>query len=237
MQSPATNSIKSGTMTKKWKSVKKKPSRIEAVRPTLVQPLADQLKKPYKNGDNKRTTAEIAADELLIEHYAVRGYTEKQIAEEIGKCRRYTLSSVQVHYDLKKIKAKWIEESQAELSAWIAKEIKGLEWQEVELVKAWEKSKLDAESETRETIEVDSEDEDGEKQKVPGEKVTKRREGQSGWVAFQNAIMDIRKQRRELLGLDKPTKVAATNLEGTESYQPLVIAVTPEEMPKARKKG
>lgn len=40
----------------------------------------------------------------------------------------------------------------------------------------------------------------------------------------------------EIMGYNAPIKTAQTNLEGTESYQPLVIAVTPEELPKPKKK-
>lgn len=207
-------------MTKKWKPVGKKPSTGAATGNATVQP---DRKLPTHRNANKRTDAEIQADELLIEQMSIEGWTQVAIAKEITNRRRYSLSSYQVGEDLKRIKARWRAEVHNDIQAYVAKELKGLEKQEKELWKAWKKSKRDAEKE------VVSEGEFGTN-------VTTTREGQSGAVAFQNALFEIRKQRRELLGLDKPTKIANTNLEGTESYQPLVIAVAPEDMPKARKK-
>lgn len=40
----------------------------------------------------------------------------------------------------------------------------------------------------------------------------------------------------EIMGYNAPTKIAPTTPDGTEPYQPLVIAVNPEELPKPKKK-
>lgn len=153
---------------------------------------------------HKRNPSQIAADAAFFEYWAVRGKTCRQLAELIATVRPYTLSHQQVHYELVKLRKQWRQAALVDRNTAVAKELAGLQAQEDELWIAWERSKLDAQSQTvdRESVKIG-------KEKLKGtiikEKTTT--EGQSGEAAFMRLILEIRDQRRHLLGLDAETVI------------------------------
>lgn len=193
-------------------------------------------RKPRGVQAHKRNDGQRAADELLVEYYVVRGYSAARIKAVIAANRPYTISGTQIQNDMNKIKQRWREDAKAEIQSFVDAELAGLKKQEDELWAAWERSQKDAESETRETvISKGGKTPTGRKRKGKNlERVTKSRTGQVGGVQFQNAILQIREQRRSLLGLDQPRKIASTTVDG-KNLAPLVLCVSPEELPTAKK--
>jgi hypothetical protein len=156
-------------------------------------------KDPTKK--NKRSETQKAADLAFIEHWIIRGKTETQLAEMIGEERPYTISRSQIHADLMKLKRLWENEALDSRSEAIVKELVGLKSQERELWAAWEKSKLDATTTTTEFV-------GGDKPKSKrGTKTKITVEGRCGEPAYMRLLLDIRAQRRQLLGLDAPKEM------------------------------
>ena len=151
---------------------------------------------------NKRSAAQKAADLAFIEHWHIRGETETRLAEMLRRERpSYTLSRSQIHADLMKLKKQWQDSALIQRTAAVAKELAGLEEQERELWAAWEKSKLDATTTTTEFI-------GGAKPKRKrGTKTKVTVETRCGDPAYMRLLLDIRAQRRQLLGLDAPKEM------------------------------
>ncbi len=184
-------------------------------------------KDPKKK--NKRTMAQKAADAAFFEHHHIRGKSCRELAKMIGEIRPYTLSWSQVNADLKKLGNQWKQAALTERTAAVAKELAGLQAQEDELWKAWERSKLDRESRTVETDKVKISD--SQFKGITKQKTTT--EGQSGEAAYMRLILEIRDQRRHLLGLDAETIIrdsrdpkAAISISGQPSA-PIVHLIMP----------
>lgn len=182
---------------------------------------SDKTKPQHKNTP-KRTAAQKDFDLIEIERLALEGYTSREIALELAKTRDYTLSYVQVHMDLSALQERWREEAKATIDDRVAKMLKRLDKRRKELENAWRRSQRMFESRTT-------------KNTFEGTIHEWKREERDGQVAFQTALSDLDRQERELLGLDKPKKTVLTDLEGKESFQPLVISMEAQHFPKAKK--
>lgn len=186
-----------------------------------MRPRGKNKLNPHKNSP-KRTPAQMDMDLVLIERLSLEGYTTREIAKELSSQRPYSLSHMQVHTDLKGLQEQWREEAKAAIDDRVAKMLKRLDKRRKELEKAWRRSQRMFESRTtRNTFE--------------GTYTEWKREERDGQVAFQNALSDLDRQERELLGLDKPKKTALTDIDGKESFQPLVINIDTANLPRARK--
>ena len=148
----------------------------------------------------KRTPSQKAADAVLIEHWHVRGKTPRQIVELLAAERPYRLSHSQIKQDLQGLAEQWRREAQVIIAEAVASELKGLKAQEDELWIAWEQSKKDAVTKTAEQT-------GATKGKAKPNKSRVVVEGQTGDPQYMRLILEIRAQRRQLLGLDKPTKL------------------------------
>ena len=145
---------------------------------------------------NKRSSSPKSRRSRVIEHWHIRGETETRLAEMLGRERPYTLSRSQIHADLMKLKKQWQDSALTQRTAAVAKELAGLEEQERELWAAWEKSKLDATTTTTEFVGSD------EPKDARGTKTKVTVETRCGEPAYMRLLLDIRAQRRQLLGLD-----------------------------------
>lgn len=179
-------------------------------------------KKSQPQKAPKRSPAQMDADAVIIEKYSLEGYTLKEIAAKLAEIRPYKLSGQTIHVELKKLQEQWQEEAKASIDQHVARMLKELYKIKKELWKAWRRSQKDFESYTV-------------KHGVEGISKERKREQRDGQVAFVNSISDVNAQIRELLGLDKPKKTALTDAEGKESFQPLVVNIAPEHLPKVRK--
>ena len=161
----------------------------------------------HKNSSprHKRTESQRAADDAWLEHWSCRGKTVRWLTDNLAKERDYTLSTTQIQNDLVKVRQLWRQSAIVERTAAVAKELAGLQAQEDELWKAWERSKQDAVTKTTEKNDIKV-----GQTKVKGAKASKsttRTEGQCGEAAYMKLILDIRDQRRKLLGIDAPTTI------------------------------
>ena len=171
-------------------------------RRTEIMPMTNSMTK-YLSKKNKRSAAQKAADLAFIEHWHIRGETETQLAEMLRRERPYTLSRSQIHADLMKLKKQWQDAALTQRTAAVAKELAGLQEQERELWAAWEKSKLDATTTTTEFIGGD------EPKDASGTKTKVTVETRCGEPAYMRLLLDIRAQRRQLLGLDDRLSAAS----------------------------
>lgn len=137
-----------------------------------------------------RTEGQKTARKEEIRRLYARRYTQEQIAQELGIARSL------VSYWLKKIE----EDAQAAVAdraAEIRRTLDALAEVEREAWSAWERSKRPA---------VRSQRERGSGPEGPVRKVRRTTEYQAGDPAFLNIVLSCQQQRRQLLGLDKPTQ-------------------------------
>lgn len=161
----------------------------------------------------KRNPMQRANDLAFIEHHAARGKTIRQITKLLNAERGYSISPTQVFKDMRKVVAEWKRLAVTEHDAAVARELAGIQRQEDELWEAWERSKSGAKSKTQKAKGVKTDavgGADGATTKAHEVEMSETTETSAGDVAFQNAISELRRQRRALLGLDKPTKTFAT---------------------------
>ena len=187
-----------------------------------MRPLRKNAANPHKNTP-KRSQAQMDADAVFIEKYLLEGYTLREVAQRIAETRPYTLSQQMISLVHQKLKAQWRDEAMASIDERVAKMLKRFDKRRKELEKAWRRSQKDFESR------IERQDADGENS------YELRVEQRDGQVAFQNALSDLDRQEAELMGMNKPRKTALTDVEGKESFQPLVINVSSENLPRAKK--
>jgi len=145
---------------------------------------------------NKRSEGQKAADLAFIECCIVRGKTQVQIAQMLAKERPYTLSQQQISADVAKLRKMWNAEAVAIRTEAVADELMRLKALENEAWTAWEKSKQDKTTKTAEQAKVKS----GKRQRITIE-------SQNADSAPLRVILEIIKQRRQLLGLDAPKEM------------------------------
>jgi hypothetical protein len=159
-------------------------------------------------GKRKRTPMQRAADALLIEKMLIEGYASHEIADEIARQRPYRITSNQVRNDSKKIRERWKEEAAQYRESSINQELRGLRRQEIEAWTAWEKSKQDG---SRQTLTKLS---DGTAQGAAKERKSAVKISANGDPAYQRLILEIRRERAKLLGLDAPVRSELTGAGG-----------------------
>lgn len=180
-------------------------------------------KEAKEKHTNKRNPAQIAADGVIVEKLTLEGYGIREITQHINSIRNYKLTHTVLFQQLVQIKAQWREEAKELIDDRVARMLKRFDKMRRELTAAWERSQKEFKS-----IEKTQSDD--------GCSIKRKKEQRDGQVAFLSAMQDLDRQERELLGMDKPKKTALTDIDGKESYTPLVIAgLTEADMPKKRK--
>jgi hypothetical protein len=168
---------------------------------------------------NKRNELQKVADLALMEKWHLDGMTQWQIKERLNKIRPYQISRQQVNQDMQKLQTRWLAAMVTDIGAARAKMVQSLDARRREIVKAWEKSKRDAQTVTVESYgggeaqepspgQDPQEDDNGGKRKVTTE-------GQCGDPAFQRLLLDIDAQIAKLLGLNAPEKRELTGKDGS----------------------
>lgn len=135
----------------------------------------------------------------------IKGYSQIAIAEEIG------VSQPTVSSDLQAIHRQWRNSAIRDFDSLRERELRKLDALELEAWKAWQRSQKPSQEAVITT--------DGTHQKTQ-----KRVAEQVGDVRFLEQISKCIASRRALLGLDAPTKVAATSPDGEEAYHTHVMA-------------
>lgn len=149
------------------------------------------------SGD-KRQPAELARDRRLVAMYYLQRKKQDEIAELTG------LSQSTVSNDLKFIQKEWKEAGLIDLNVIKKQELQSLDLWEAELTAAWEKSKLKRTSKTTRKIRGKATaGKDGVISVEPAEaEETTDIVEQIGDARYFQGIMDVKKQRAELLGLN-----------------------------------
>lgn len=183
-------------------------------------------KRGYKPKVKKRTPAQQASDRAFCSVLFLKGYSFTAIAERLNKHNKeqgqdYTLSSVQICYDMKKILIEWKREQMDSVDKYVAKELKKLDLMELEVWEAWEKSKDDKRTERRRRIYGDGGDTG-----VANEITT---ETTAGDPRFMELLLRIQQRRAALLGFDAPVqlKITGEKDEGRPVYD---IKALPQDM-------
>lgn len=159
----------------------------------------------------KRTDFEIERDREEIGRLYLRGTTQQAISNYLNDkyYKDNPLSRQMVTYDIRVIVARWVKASVNHIDQRKAIELSKVDHLEITYWEAWEKSNLNAESET--TEEIQTLDPQGLAGLVPQRiKKNKRVAGQSGNPAFLQGVQWCIGKRCEILGLDAPKKTDLT---------------------------
>ncbi len=146
----------------------------------------------------KRSTAQRAADLVIIESLALIGKTEIEIADALAGeeyKRPYTLSRQQIGYDLRKLAKMWEAEAVANLDKHKALALAEVRHLQREYWKAWERSCKDAETLRQE----------GSSEKPS--RVVKTSKGQAGDPRFLAGVQWCIERRCKIIGVDAPTEL------------------------------
>lgn len=147
--------------------------------------------------ERRRTTA----TELYIQ-----GLSQGQIAEQLGVDR------MTIWADLKKVREEWLRDRIFGMNMLKQRELEIIDRVADEAWMAWKKSLQPAVS-LKEDVVTGNDDEPA--LVTAAERTTK---GQCGNPAFLETIRQCSADRRKILGLDAPTKVAPTTPDGDEAF-------------------
>lgn len=191
--------------------------------------------------NNKRNGKQKAADAVLLQTWLVKGWTLAMMAEALEKLRPYTLSKVQISYDIKKLEAEWRaqnEQSRTRSKERLLAEIDMVRREAWSMLEASQKKtvKVKKESEPVATPEnkmlaalfpTRHQYEKKDKEKL----VAMVRETQTthGDPSLLRVILECNRREAELMGLDAP-KQTLTDIT-MSSTQPQTVLYLPEKEP------
>ncbi len=152
----------------------------------------------------RRGTSEIIRDRRRIADLYLQGWTQAAIAEDVGR------GVGTINRDLKAIQAQWIESALIDFDDAKAQELAKIDRLEREYWDAWERSKQNKESTTKEQTKGEGVLGDG---KV---KAQKRSEGQVGNPSFLSGVQWCIERRCKIIGIDAPVRqdIKLTTVKG-----------------------
>jgi hypothetical protein len=166
---------------------------------------------------NKRTDVQREADLALISHLLVReNLNHHEIAERIAKERSYSISNVQVGYDVKELYKRWREAYLDDIDTLKGREIRRIDELETAYWDSYSRSLGSTSSYREEVIEMMTTDKlevEGEQEESPKKRTLRSRKFQDvrdGEVKFLNGIQWCINKRCEILGLNAPLKSEMT---------------------------
>jgi hypothetical protein len=140
----------------------------------------------------KRSVIQIERDRVEIARLYLQGVIQVDIAARLGMTRQM------VGYDLKAIRAKWLESSLVNFNERVAIELAKIDNLEVEYWQAWQRSLQVKESSTAKVV-SEAESERNE--------VSTKQEQMTGNESFLAGIRWCIDRRLKLFGLDAPVKI------------------------------
>lgn len=165
---------------------------------------------------HKRTKDERERDLARLSEQYLRGVPQWKIAEMFG------VSQQQVSRDLRELRRRWLQSSQANMDELIARELAKIDNLEAENWTAWERSFGEHRKDTVKFVGSPPGDvEDGDRpgtEKVATERKTVTEE-LAGDPRFLQGIDRCIERRCKLLGLEAPAKIAPTDPTGKREYQ------------------
>ena len=142
-----------------------------------------------------RRKLEIAQRRQKVAELALQSWTQESIAQELG------ISQSQVAADLKKTRQSWRESAIRDFEAARHEELARLARIERESMAAWERSKQPLQTAT-----VNGE--------AGAQKARRTVKHQNGDPRFLDIALRCSEARRQIVGLDAPTKIAPTTPDG-----------------------
>jgi predicted transcriptional regulator len=130
----------------------------------------------------------------------LRAWTQQRIAEQLG------ISQTTVCFDLQKIRKHWRESAVRDFDLARAEELQKLEHIEREAYEAWEQSKKPAQSAVV----------NGEASTAQAKKTIKNRHGDPRMLEI---LLKCSAERRKMLGLDAPAKIAPVTPDGQQPFR------------------
>lgn len=151
-----------------------------------------------------RTPDQILDHRRIIAARYLRGEYQADIARDLG------VSQQLISYDLKAIRAMWLQSAIRDFDAARAEELAKIDAVESEYWSAWERSKLNKEIAVQEQNDepIVLKDDKGAEQvsSKTRKRVSLRKEGQSGNPAYLAGILTCIDKRCQILGLDAPKR-------------------------------
>lgn len=174
----------------------------------------------------KRTKDQRESDLSFCSNLFLRGYTYKEISERLNEenARRgvgYTISKQMVYRDMQRLLIEWKRERMDNIDDYVTQELRKLDKMEVELWKAWERSKT---GETREKNRQNAKPrkvlEDGDNPEYYGYEETTT-ETSAGNPRFLDLLLNVQQRRAKMLGFDAPVKIEIPGYNaGTDDDKP-----------------
>lgn len=185
----------------------------------------------------KRTKDQREFDLVFCSNLFLRGYTYREISERLNEenARRgvgYTITKQMVYWDMQQLLIEWKRERMENIDDYVTQELRKLDKMEVELWKAWERSKTGKLREkNRQNAKPRKVLEDGDNPEYYGYEETTT-ETSAGNPRFLDLLLNVQQRRAKMLGFDAPIKVDIPGLkENTNSDAPKYdVAAIPEDL-------
>ena len=185
----------------------------------------------------KRTKDQREFDLVFCSNLFLRGYTYREISERLNEenARRgvgYTITKQMVYWDMQQLLIEWKRERMENIDDYVTQELRKLDKMEVELWKAWERSKTGKLREkNRQNAKPRKVLEDGDNPEYYGYEETTT-ETSAGNPRFLDLLLNVQQRRAKMLGFDAPIKVDIPGLkENTNSDAPKYdVATIPEDL-------
>lgn len=139
----------------------------------------------------RRSSGQLARDRRRIADLYLQGWIQVDIAAEVG------MSQSTVSRDIKALHGAWLASALLDFNEAKARELAKIDRLEREYWDAWQRSKLDAETETVKGKGTGDTPEHKEK--------TMQRKGQTGDASFLKGVQWCIEQRCKILGVEAPT--------------------------------
>jgi hypothetical protein len=176
----------------------------------------------------KRTRAQYDRDVLFCSNLFLRGYTYREIAEELNKVNaengsNYTITAQAIFIDIKNLLIDWKRERMDNIDDYITQELRKLDKIEVELWCAWEKSKKEKSKSKMRKL-------SGRNDKVYCTNVEEATETTPGNPKFLDLLLNVQQRRAKMLGFDAPIKIDIPNGNRNEDLPQYDIKSIPDDL-------
>ena len=163
--------------------------------------------RPHPGTSRKRTLGQRERDLCTIARMYVRGHTQMEMIDAITKDQPYELTRGAITRDLKEVRRRWAQEYLADYNDLRIRELAHIDALESAYWDAWQRSMVDKEEVTTETIRDEYSRKDGGTPGYNRQRKLAKRVGQVGSKAFLEGIQWCIEQRCKILGLHATKKV------------------------------
>jgi hypothetical protein len=155
----------------------------------------------------KRNKDQIKRDQAIVAELYLKGWQQVDIADHLTAEFGIEYSVEMIKRDLRLVRERWLKSSLRDFDELRSEQLAKLDLMELQTWEQWARSCADYSKKTTGT--------------GPQGPIDKTETGsQSGDPRYINVLLSIIERRCKLLGLDAPQKVAPTNPEGDQPYNP-----------------